>query len=130
MLARFRLLVFDWDGTLMDSIARIEASLSAAIAACGLQPHPRMLEEIMAEVGLPADEVVMIGDSAFDLEMAHNAGTAHLAACYGVHERGRLAAYRPLAFLNSIAELPALLDSLQRRSGTSRTPRPTTDGTL
>ncbi|KAA6185885.1 HAD-IA family hydrolase [Thiohalocapsa marina] len=37
---KFDLLVFDWDGTLMDSEARIVASMSAAFADLGLQPPP------------------------------------------------------------------------------------------
>lgn len=37
-LAAIRLLVFDWDGTLIDSIGRIVASLQAAAQDCGLPP--------------------------------------------------------------------------------------------
>ncbi|NBC12352.1 MAG: HAD-IA family hydrolase [Gammaproteobacteria bacterium] len=35
---RYELLVFDWDGTLMDSAARIVASMQAAFAELGLPP--------------------------------------------------------------------------------------------
>lgn len=36
-----RLVVFDWDGTLMDSEARIVDSMQQAIASLGLPPRPR-----------------------------------------------------------------------------------------
>lgn len=36
----FKLLVFDWDGTLMDSAARIVACFNAAIVDAGLEPLP------------------------------------------------------------------------------------------
>ena len=38
VLATIRLLVFDWDGTLIDSVGRIIASLQAAAADCGVSP--------------------------------------------------------------------------------------------
>ena len=38
-MRRFNLLVFDWDGTVMDSIARIVASLHAAITDLGWEPR-------------------------------------------------------------------------------------------
>lgn len=40
MASGFRLLVFDWDGTLMDSIATIVACTQAAVVDIGLQPRP------------------------------------------------------------------------------------------
>jgi len=40
-LAQVRLVVFDWDGTLIDSEGRIVASMQAAIDAVGLPPRPR-----------------------------------------------------------------------------------------
>lgn len=39
MTRRFELLVFDWDGTVMDSVARIVASLRAACADLGWEPR-------------------------------------------------------------------------------------------
>jgi len=40
MTPKFRLLVFDWDGTLMDSIATIVACTQAAVVDIGLAPRP------------------------------------------------------------------------------------------
>ncbi len=73
------------------------------------KPHPRMLEEIMEETDVPETETLMIGDTAFDMEMARSAGVAAIAVATGVHDRQRLLEFDPLALLDSIAELPAWL---------------------
>ena len=43
------------------------------------KPHPRMLNELMAEFGVDPQRTLMIGDTTHDLEMAHNAGCASVA---------------------------------------------------
>lgn len=50
MSGQFKLLIFDWDGTLMDSQARIVDCFEIAIAEMGLQP--RTPHEIRQVVGL------------------------------------------------------------------------------
>jgi phosphoglycolate phosphatase len=47
---RFRLIVFDWDGTLMDSEARIVASMQLALGDAGQAPRSR--EELRSVIGL------------------------------------------------------------------------------
>lgn len=73
------------------------------------KPHPQMLRDIMAELDVPSEETLMIGDTAFDMEMARNARVASVAVSTGVHDRERLLEFDPLALLESIAELPAWL---------------------
>ena len=51
-LAGIRLVVFDWDGTLIDSEARIVASMETAIAAVGLEPRPRTALSNVIGLGL------------------------------------------------------------------------------
>jgi phosphoglycolate phosphatase len=53
---RFRLIVFDWDGTLMDSEARIVSSIEAALRDTGQAPRPR--GEIRDVIGLGLLEAV------------------------------------------------------------------------
>ena len=53
------------------------------------------------------DEVLVIGDSEFDLAMARQAGVRSVGVSFGVHDSDRLAAYRPLAIID---QLPQLLD--------------------
>ena len=69
------------------------------------KPHPQMLEEIMDRLGVEAHDTLMIGDTEFDLQMANNAGTAAVAVSYGVHDKARLLACRPLACVDDIAAL-------------------------
>ncbi len=52
-----RLIVFDWDGTLMDSQARIVACLRAAIRETGLEP--RSEEQLRNIIGLGLREALM-----------------------------------------------------------------------
>lgn len=69
------------------------------------KPHPRMLEEILAETGVASRQTLMIGDTEWDMQMARNAGVHPLAVSYGVHDWERLKKYDPLACLDQIAEL-------------------------
>ncbi|HEX9802152.1 MAG TPA: HAD-IA family hydrolase [Gammaproteobacteria bacterium] len=56
MTQRFTLLVFDWDGTLMDSEARIVACIEAAIDDLGLEP--REVASIRNIIGLGLTEAI------------------------------------------------------------------------
>ena len=49
----YRLLVFDWDGTLVDSIARIVESMRAAADACALSQLDEMTIRGIIGLGLP-----------------------------------------------------------------------------
>ena len=73
------------------------------------KPHPGMLLDIMEELVVSDAETLMVGDTAFDLEMARNAGVACVGVRCGVHAPERLLEFDPLALLNSIVELPAWL---------------------
>ncbi|NIM26721.1 MAG: HAD-IA family hydrolase [Gammaproteobacteria bacterium] len=73
------------------------------------KPHPQMLVDIIEELDVDAGETLMIGDTAFDLEMARNAGVASIAVASGVHTPERLLDFDPLALLETIAELPGWL---------------------
>lgn len=53
---RFDLLVFDWDGTLMDSIHRIVASMEAAASDIGLAPLRRA--DVLNIIGLGLPEAI------------------------------------------------------------------------
>lgn len=79
------------------------------------KPHPQMLLDIMDHLGVDAEHTVMIGDTAYDLEMARNAGTRAIAATYGAHAPERLIQFDPIASLNAITELPASLAELGTR---------------
>lgn len=69
------------------------------------KPHPKMLLDILDELGVPARSAVMIGDTTYDLEMARSAGTASIGVCSGSHGREELQRLGPLACLDGVVEL-------------------------
>lgn len=75
------------------------------------KPHPQMLEEILDQLAVSPDKALMVGDTEFDLEMAHHAGMASVAVSYGVHELERLQAWNPLTCIHTMPELLDWLNS-------------------
>ena len=69
------------------------------------KPHPRMLLELMAELDVPPERTLMIGDTTHDLQLAANAGTASVAVAYGAHRHEAFAGHAPLAVVHSPREL-------------------------
>ena len=69
------------------------------------KPHPRMLLELMDELGAEPARTLMIGDTTHDLQLAANAGAAGLAVAYGAHESAALAGLAPRHVVHSVAEL-------------------------
>jgi phosphoglycolate phosphatase len=82
----FRLLVFDWDGTLMDSIGSIVACTRAALDDLGLPPAPD--ERIRGTIGLGLRETLEVLCPAGGDEMY-----GRVLECYRKHW---LATYRDL----------------------------------
>ncbi|NIR61898.1 MAG: HAD-IA family hydrolase, partial [Gammaproteobacteria bacterium] len=76
--------------------------------ACS-KPHPQMLHELMAALGGAPERTLMVGDTEHDMLMAHAAGVDPLAVAYGVHERERLLSHRPVACVETPAEIPEWL---------------------
>lgn len=70
------------------------------------KPHPQMLWDILEHTGVVAGRALMIGDTTYDMQMAHAASVPGLAVSYGVHPRERLfLAHHPLACLDSFQEV-------------------------
>lgn len=69
------------------------------------KPNPQMLHELLDEFGLEATQALMIGDTEYDMEMAHHARIDRLAVSYGVHEVERLQKYQPVATLDSVSQM-------------------------
>jgi phosphoglycolate phosphatase len=73
------------------------------------KPHPRMLHELMAELGVAPERVLMIGDTTHDLQLALNAGCASVGVSYGAHEPAAFVELKPRVVAHSVAELHAWL---------------------
>lgn len=76
---------------------------------CAPKPHPAMLVDILAETGHTADRALMVGDTAFDLEMAAAARMRAAAVSWGAHPRSRLLDCSPAVVLDRLADLPGAL---------------------
>lgn len=73
------------------------------------KPHPMMLLELLAELGVAASAALMVGDTTFDLEMANNATVPAVAVASGTHSRADLLACQPKACIPEISGFAALL---------------------
>lgn len=69
------------------------------------KPHPAMLQEIMDELGMQPEQVLMIGDTTHDLQMAINAGVDAVGMTYGAHPEEQLRALNPRALLDDFHQL-------------------------
>lgn len=69
------------------------------------KPQPAMLHELMRHFSAPPSQVLMIGDTSHDMEMARRAGVDAVAVSYGAHAEADLRALQPRACVASVAEL-------------------------
>ena len=78
---------------------------------CFSKPHPQMIEELMDYLGVEPKETLMIGDTEFDLQMAHNAGADSLAISHGAHGIETLQACQPQAIVADLHQVQQWLKS-------------------
>ena len=69
------------------------------------KPHPAMLLELADELMVAPERTLMVGDTTHDLQMAAAAGAAAAGLTQGAHPYDQLAACRPLALFDSLAQL-------------------------
>ncbi|MDX1589636.1 MAG: HAD-IA family hydrolase [Oleiphilaceae bacterium] len=74
------------------------------------KPDPTMLREILRHWQLPAEQAVMVGDTAFDLEMAHRLGMPSVGVTWGGHHRDALLEWEPVAVVDTMAQLEQALN--------------------
>lgn len=69
------------------------------------KPHPGMLLRAMSETGAAPHEVVMVGDTSFDMELARAAGAWAIGVGWGYHERQDLIGAGAHIIIDSFAEI-------------------------
>lgn len=69
------------------------------------KPHPLMLQQLMAQLGVAPERTLMIGDTTHDLQLAQNAGTARVGVSFGAHEPEAFGPHEPLFVAHSTDEL-------------------------
>lgn len=73
------------------------------------KPSPAMVHEILDELGVRADEALVVGDTTHDLDMATAAGAVGVICGSSTEEQ--LATRQPLAILPRVADLPDWLQA-------------------
>ncbi len=73
------------------------------------KPDPRMLNELMRELGCTPARTLMIGDTTHDLQLAANAGCASVAVSFGAHDHAEFGRHSPLHVAASTSDLAAWL---------------------
>jgi phosphoglycolate phosphatase len=73
------------------------------------KPAPDMIDQILTVTGRPRDEALMVGDTTFDIEMAHNARVDSCAVTYGNQSRDQLALAAPSYLVASIREVAGIV---------------------
>ena len=76
---------------------------------CFSKPHPAMLLEIMVELNVQPDQVLMVGDTSHDIQMATAAGVDSMAVTYGAHDEPTLITAEPTVMVSSVRDMKAWL---------------------
>lgn len=74
------------------------------------KPHPAMLEAALFEAGVPPGEAVMVGDTVFDIAMAHAAGVRAVGVAWGYHDPAELLEAGASGVAESAEHLEELID--------------------
>ena len=69
------------------------------------KPHPAMLFDIMERLDLQPEDVLMVGDTTHDVQMAAAAGMDSMAVTYGAHSKRTLLLSEPTVMVASVAEM-------------------------
>ena len=74
------------------------------------KPHPGMVNECMREAGVGGLQTVVVGDTTYDMEMAHAAGAFAIGVSWGYHPAQELRAARAHAVIDRCTDLSEWLD--------------------
>lgn len=73
------------------------------------KPNPAMLFGIFDELQLDPEQVLMVGDTTHDINMATSAGVDSMAVTYGAHDIPTLTSSQPNVIVSSVAEMQSWL---------------------
>lgn len=71
------------------------------------KPHPLMLNELLQQFNVESRDAVMIGDTEYDMAMAHTIDMPRIAVSYGAHHIDRLKPYMPAMCLDQMIDILA-----------------------
>ena len=97
------------DRVLEASASRHYFTITRCADESGSKPDPQMLRDILDYTNQPISQVVFIGDSIYDIQMANRLGMTSIAVNYGTASSSELAAEQPTYQVDTPQELVALL---------------------
>lgn len=74
------------------------------------KPAPDMVLELLKRMKLKEDEVLVVGDTTFDIDMGNSAGCKTVAVTYGNHSRERLMDSNPTFVIDRFSKLADCLN--------------------
>lgn len=75
------------------------------------KPHPSMIRTAMAETGVAPEHTVMIGDTSYDMDMAHAAGVTAVGVNWGYHDADALNADHMVTSFGHLVDLIERLET-------------------
>jgi phosphoglycolate phosphatase len=69
------------------------------------KPSPDMLQQILSQLNLSAEQVLMVGDTTYDMAMAEAINMDRIGVSFGVHSADSLQKHKPLAVIDTLDEL-------------------------
>lgn len=79
------------------------------------KPHPSMLQQAMAETGIAPERTLMIGDTAYDMQMARNAGVTAIGVTWGYHPHAQLMDAGAHSIVHTFTELSQHIEDQHSR---------------
>lgn len=73
------------------------------------KPSPHMVLTLLKRMGLSADDVIVVGDTTYDILMGNSAGCRTCGVTYGNHDKERLLTAKPTWTIDSFCELLQLV---------------------
>jgi len=79
---------------------------------CISKPAPEMVMKALAATGVAPENCIVIGDTTYDIKMAHNAGVKSLGVAWGNHPVEQLLQAGAHDVVPAVEELPVYLERL------------------
>lgn len=73
------------------------------------KPNPLMLEQLSLRLCVEPEQILMVGDTTYDMQMAAHFGCAAVGVSWGVHEAEELQEHGALSVLDDLAGLPSAI---------------------
>src|ERR1019366_93274 len=100
-------------GLELTGLAKFLPGVVSADSVTKHKPEPEPVLLALEQLGVGADEALMMGDSPHDISSGNAAGVRTIGALWGPFTREQIAVAHPAYWLSNIRELPSLLEALE-----------------